>query len=88
MEDDELASGENIDFDQAWSPGVTISNCMEVRSDYFNNGKDLPKLIKLPGWSSHRVLHVQKLYTKLAHRYNLTQFPFDTQVSDRGCLRS
>jgi hypothetical protein len=85
-EDESLTPGEDIDWSSVWSPNVTISNCMEVRPDHFSNGKDAPKLIKLPGWASHRVLHVQKLYATLAHRYNLTQFPFDTQVSEERSI--
>jgi hypothetical protein len=79
-DDDALKPDEPTDWQKAWQPRVTIANCKEVEDDFFTREATDPKLIKLPKWECHKVLHARKFYLTLSQLYELKRFPFDVQL--------
>jgi hypothetical protein len=79
-DDDVLKPGSQINWQKAWQPRVTIANCKEVEDDFFTREATDPKLIKLPMWHNHKVLHARKFYLTLSQLYELKRFPFDVQL--------
>jgi hypothetical protein len=79
-DDESLNPEEPTDWQKAWQPRVTIANCKEVEDDFFTREATDPKLIKLPKWKRHKVLHARKFYLTLSQLYELKRFPFDVQL--------
>jgi hypothetical protein len=69
-----------IDWKKEWHPRVTVTNIRQVDDDFFTRETSDPKLIKLPQWPTHQVLHARKFTFQLAQLFELTKFPFDVQL--------